>query len=49
MSIGTVDISKKYKFKTEDDCLMKIVDILQELSKLETWALRRGNKKQKTY
>lgn len=37
MEMSTLDIYKKFKFKDENSCLSKLVDILFELKKLERW------------
>lgn len=41
LHIYTVDIYKKYKFRSEEACLTKLVDILKELKLLERWAIKR--------
>lgn len=44
LHIYAADISKKYKFKDENHCLSKLVDILSELKRLEIWSLSRQEK-----
>ncbi len=41
IELSSVGISKKYKFRDNKACLNKLVDILFELKKLETWAEKR--------
>lgn len=41
LNVSTIDIVKKRKYRTEQDCLDKIVDLLFELKKLETWNERK--------
>lgn len=44
LNISAAGVSKKYKFKSVDACLSKIIDILLELRGLEAWSLRRLEK-----
>lgn len=43
--LSTCGITKKFKFKNEDACLIKIIDVLLDLKSLEKWALKREEKK----
>lgn len=45
MELGTTGIVRIYKFKDENACLVRLIDILFEVSKLERWALKREGKK----
>jgi hypothetical protein len=45
LKLATLEIDKKYKFKDENACLNKIIDILFELKKKEAWFLKRMEKK----
>lgn len=43
--LSTVDIIKIRKFRDENACIAKLIDILYELKKLEKWALAREARK----
>lgn len=45
MELSSVGVSKKYKFRNNTACLNKIIDILFELKKLETWTIKREDRK----
>jgi hypothetical protein len=45
LELATVGVNKKYKFSDEKACLCKLVDILFELKKLESWAIKREGKR----
>lgn len=46
LDLASAGVTKMFKFRTEKDCLNKLVDILFELKKLEAWMLKKmdGNK-----
>lgn len=44
LNIYAADIARKYFFQDEDACLSKLIDILYELKRLETWSLARQEK-----
>lgn len=44
LELATVGVSKKYKFRDEKACLNKIIDILFELKKLESWMIKKETK-----
>ena len=45
--LSSVDISKKMKFKDENTCITKLIDVLFELKKLERWSLLRQEREKK--
>lgn len=45
IKLSASSINKQYKFKDEDACLSKLYDILLELKRLETWALKKMESK----
>lgn len=44
LKLATLEINKNFKFKDENACLNKIIDILFELKKKESWSLKRMEK-----
>lgn len=44
LKLATLEINKNYKFKDETACLNKIIDILFELKRKESWSLKRMEK-----
>ena len=45
LEMSTCSITKLFKFKDENSCLNKLIDILFDMKKLEKWALAREDKK----
>jgi hypothetical protein len=45
LKLSAVEVNKSYKFKDENACLNKIIDILFELKRLETWSINKVEKR----
>lgn len=45
LELGAVDIVKKYSFASENACLNKLIEILLDLKRLESWSLKRNKGK----
>lgn len=49
VKLSACTINKKYKFKDENACLNKIIDILYKLAELEKWAIKRAERENVKY